>query len=93
MRTDTAAYLSARRNKVPLVVLACRDTLGIASTQLRDRKTLPIAEGDFGKALFQTIAFRRQPKRHAHQLHRFTGAPERARHVIAIGGITAIARE
>src|SRR6478672_3347133 len=85
--------LPAGRHKMPLVMLAGGDALGIARMQLRDRESFPFAERNFRKPHLQAVATRRQPEWRAHPFPCFAGACKRAGHIIEIGGVAAAARE
>ncbi len=90
---DSFVALAARRHKMPFVLFACGDALWIARMELRDRESLPITEGNFGKSLLKAITIRRQSKYRAHKLHGLAGASERAGHIVEVRGASTASRK
>src|SRR5262249_31943862 len=74
---DHLVAFPSRWHKVPFVVFARSNALGIACVQLRYGEPLPGAKRDFGKLWLSLVAVWSQAQGAPHQFHCFASSSER----------------
>jgi hypothetical protein len=92
-RSDVAVTFAARRLESPLVFFAPRQQVRVAGLNLRQRRALPLAIGNFHQPIVNVIRAWIETERGAGELHCFPPSLQRARHISVIVRVPLLARE